>query len=308
MFPFTIGANDTITVHMGSKTRSVRSDHPNYDKVLEALKDEDWESVEVLIDTALAVEEASYGSFRVIDGQVLCKDFSGNEFEVPSGLNEEILKYLKLGLNYERLVLFARRLVMNPSYRAVNQLFTWLHEAGLTITEDGKFIAYRGVMRVNDANRGSLPEQVRGAEYVDWHSKSFDNSLGKVVSMPRNQVDENPMQSCSHGLHAATYEYAHRFYNSGSNGEVLFVEICPSHVVAVPNGEPDKMRVCEYTVKGLSEAPIDEPHYNEHSDTDIDEVYSDTLPSPSWENDDWYDDDYDDEDDEDDDYESDYRP
>jgi hypothetical protein len=273
MYPYTIGANDTITVHMGGRTRTVRTDHPNYQQILECLSAEDWERLEALIDPATAIEQASKGEFRVVDGQVLATDFNGREFEVPSGLNEEILKYQRLGLDYGRLLLFARRLMENPSYRAVHQLFKWIHRAGLTITENGKFIAYRGVMKVNSFTVDSIPEadreRLRDAQYVDWHTKAFDNSIGKTVSMPRNQVDENPKNSCAAGLHAATYNYAHSGYGPGrgADGEILFIEICPSDVVAVPNGEPDKMRVCKYVVKGISEAPIDEPHYNE-CDTD----------------------------------------
>lgn len=269
MYPYTIGVNDTITVHMGGRTRTVRTDHPNYQKILECLSAGDWESLDSLIDPAAAVTAASNGEFRIVDGQVFAVDFDGHEFEVPSGLNEEIIKYQRLGLDYDRLLLFARRLMTNPSYRAVHQLFNWVRRAGLTITEDGKFIAYRGVMKVNDSTRSEIPvehrERLRDAEYVDWHTKSFDNGIDKVVSMRRNEVDENPDNSCAAGLHAATYAYAHSGYGGGrsGHGEVLFIEICPSDVVAVPNGEPDKMRVCKYVVKGISEGPIDEPHYNE---------------------------------------------
>jgi hypothetical protein len=239
---------------------------------LECISTGEWDRLEALIDPAVAVEKASNGEFKVVDGQVVATDFNGREFEVPSGLNEEILKYQRLGLDYDRLLLFARRLMENPSFRAVHQLFQWIHRAGLTITEEGKFIAYRGVMKV-DGNRDSIPEdqreRLKDATYVDWHSKSFDNSIGKVVSMRRNEVDENPKHSCAPGLHAATYSYAHSGYGPSPHrdGEVLFIEICPSDVVAVPEGEPEKMRVCKYLVKGISEAPITEPHYNER-DTD----------------------------------------
>lgn len=317
MYPYTIGANDTITVHMGGRTRTVRTDHPNYNKILECLQSGDWVRLEALLDPATAVEKASNGEFRVVDGQVLATDFNGQEFEVPSGLNEEILKYQRLGLDYDRLLLFARRLMENPSYRAVHQLFKWVHRAGLTITEDGKFIAYRGVMKVHPGTMHHIPEKdrerLKDAQYVDWRTKTFDNSIGKTVSMRRNEVDENPKHSCAPGLHAATYSYAHSGYGPGrgsGGGEVLFIEICPSDVVAVPEGEPEKMRVCKYVVKGVSEAPIAEPHYNE-GDTDpcldppddleeteyVDQIPGYSPPSPQLdyededEDDEYYDDD-----------------
>jgi len=312
MYPYTIGANDTITVHIKGRTRTVRTNHPNYAKILECLADQEWDRLEGLIDTASAIEEASKGGFKVVDGQVFATDFNGQEFEVPSGLNEEIIKYQRLGLDYDRLLLFARRLRENPSYRAVHQLFQWVKRAGLTITVDGKFIAYRGVMKVNDETIENIPEEhrerLKDAQYVDWHTKTFDNSIGETVSMRRNEVCEDPTTSCGPGLHAATYVYAHNGYGPrpGRDGEVLFVEICPSDVVAVPNGEPDKMRVCKYVVKGVSEAAIDEPHYNEpdtdpclETPDDLEE-YVDKIPglynppSPQL--------DYDDEDEEDEDY------
>lgn len=269
MYPYTIGNNDTITIHVNGNVLSVRVDDPFYRELLQALKEKRWEDIPVLVDRAKSVELSSKGQFKVVDGKVYCVDFNGDDFEVPSVLGEEIIKYYKLGLDYDRLVLFARRLQQNPSYHSVQQLFSWLKKTNLTITEEGKFIAYRGVMQVSNRNLELVEQGLRGtADLVDWYSKSFDNSVGKTVSMKRNQVDEDPKRSCSKGLHVATYDYAHKFYIGGAggykeDGVVVFVEVCPSHVVAVPDLETHKMRVSEFKVIGISDAPFDAPHWRD---------------------------------------------
>lgn len=264
MRSYTIGTSDTINIHLDGEFYSVRKDHPKYTEITQALAEEDWEALPELISAAKAVERASEGLFRVEEGRVICRDFHGNTFEVPSVLDEEILKYQRMGLDFGRLVLFAQRLQENPSYRAVNQLFDWVKRAGLTITPEGKLLGYRSVMRVTDHNKHSVAENVRDkADYVDWRTKSFDNSIGEVVSMPRNQVDENPKHSCHPGLHVASHNYAHGFGSlHGEDRVILFVEVCPSDVVAVPENEHDKMRVCKFKVLGVSEAPVDGPTFD----------------------------------------------
>ena len=45
------------------------------------------------------------------------------------------------------------------------------------------------------------------SDYKDVHSGTFDNSVGQVLEMPRNQVDEDKDRTCSAGLHFCSYDY-----------------------------------------------------------------------------------------------------
>jgi hypothetical protein len=122
-------------------------------------------------------------------------------------------------------------------------LFKFLEHNGHPITTEGNFIAYRAVR----------------SDFKDKHTGTIDNSIGSVVFIPRSQVDDNPNNTCSHGLHVATLSYAQgQFATAGD--VVLDVEVDPSDVVAVPtdyNGT--KMRVCRFKVVAQTQGLIEKP-------------------------------------------------
>ena len=69
--------------------------------------------------------------------------------------------------------------------------------------------------------------------------------LGKPVKQERKACDANPSQDCSNGLHVGATKYVETF-GSGSNKAVLVCLVNPANVVAVPDYDHSKMRVCEY--------------------------------------------------------------
>jgi hypothetical protein len=137
---------------------------------------------------------------------------------------------------------FVDNLYENPSYRAVNSLYEFLEHGGIPINSNGNFLVYKKVRK----------------DYKDIHSGKFDNSVGQECSMPRFMVDENPDNTCSHGLHVCSYEYLPHF--GGSFDRVVICEVNPKDVVAIPKDYNNtKMRVCKYKVIGeLDDTTVDE--------------------------------------------------
>lgn len=82
------------------------------------------------------------------------------------------------------------------------------------------------------------------APYTDWYSKTMEIKVGQTVKMPRTECDNDPMQSCSYGLHVGATSYVSNFGHAG--GAVLVCYVNPAHVVAVPDYDHSKMRVAEY--------------------------------------------------------------
>jgi hypothetical protein len=83
------------------------------------------------------------------------------------------------------------------------------------------------------------------ANFTDVHTGTFDNSPGTTVKMNRRDVNEDPTQTCSAGLHVCSYSYLSHF----SGDRVVSVKVNPRDCVAVPRDySAAKMRVCEYTV------------------------------------------------------------
>ena len=124
-------------------------------------------------------------------------------------------------------------LMNNPSYRAVNELYGFLEKNSLPITPDGCFLAYKKVRN----------------DYMDIHSGTFNNSVGYICEMERNQVDDNQNNTCSSGLHFCSKEYLNHFGSGDSR--TMIVKINPADVVSIPTDyNNSKGRTCRYTVIG----------------------------------------------------------
>lgn len=234
----------SITVTLDGDSKIIRKENPIYETLLIAIREKLWDQIPSLLSPESAVVELSNGQMSIMDNQVSLKTKNGNNFLVPHGLNETILLYIEEKLPFESLVAFALKLSENPSYRSVQQLFSFIERNHLTITENGNFIAYKKVR----------------SDYKDCYTGTMNNSPGMIVSMPRNEVDEDPKSHCSRGLHVANYNYAHNIYR----GDVtLFVEVNPKDVVSVPEDyDCSKMRICEYKVLGISLGEFKEHIYN----------------------------------------------
>lgn len=220
-----------ITVNYDGQTHIVARADALADKLIDAIKQERIDDIPDLVSASKRVESFGKGNFVVKDGQIFV-----NGVLAPPVLGNKIVQFSNEGLPYKPLVKFAENLQKNPSFRAVNELFAFLEKNDHPITENGCFIAYKKVRQ----------------DFLDGHTGTIDNSVGNVVEMPRNQVNEDPTQTCSYGLHVANWDYANNVYSAGPNSNMLEVEVNPADVVAVPvDYDQAKMRVCKYVVLGV---------------------------------------------------------
>jgi hypothetical protein len=221
-------SDENVTVNYNGQTHIVRrSDKLSNDLIL-AIKENRLDDIPNLVSLSKQVETLSKGRFVIKDGVIFV-----NGVAAPTALGNKILKFHNDELPFEPLVKFAENLQRNPSFRSVNELFQFLELNNHPITENGNFIAYKKVR----------------SDFKDVHSGTFDNSVGNVVEMPRNQVNEDSTVTCSAGLHVANWNYAAGFY---AGGLMLEVEVDPADVVAVPTDyNQSKMRVCKYKVLGV---------------------------------------------------------
>jgi hypothetical protein len=86
-------------------------------------------------------------------------------------------------------------------------------------------------------------------EFTDHHSHTMSIKLGKLVTIPRKEVNSDSNCECSFGLHLASQSWLSKNYY-GSVG--LRCLVSPADVCAVPyNSGYGKMRVCAYFPIGL---------------------------------------------------------
>ena len=227
-YPFIMQGN-SITVVIGSKPHTISKSHITFQKVLDAIKAQDWDLVKDIIEPVKVVLNYGKGNVSVQGEELFWKGKL-----MHNALTGRMIAMLQDGFPIEPLVNFMENLMTNPSKRAVTELYGFLEKNSLPITPDGHFLAYK---KVSD-------------NYLDIHSGTMDNSVGKTVEMERNEVDDNKDQTCSTGLHFCSQEYLPHFGNGSSNC-VVIVKINPADVVSIPSDYNNaKGRACRYEVVG----------------------------------------------------------
>ena len=223
-------SDNTITVTFEDGTiKSIHRTHLQADVILNALRlhfnDDDLKATFSKIE---ALRRYMYGNIVVNeDGEATYK---GRPL-AHSVLNK-ILEFMKAGLPYEPLVAFLDRLLENPSFHSVTQLYEFLVHEDITIDAQGFLVCYKAVR----------------SDYMDKHSGRFSNLPGEAPCEDRNQVDDNPDAPCSRGLHVGSIKYVRGFADHGSD-RIIMVRVNPKDVVSVPRDySAQKMRVCTYTV------------------------------------------------------------
>ena len=228
---------DEVTLFIDGETQVINDGHMNYLKIREALADEDFDRVRELINVAATINAFGDGKVTVEDGIVMY-----NGTALRNVITSRIIMMQREGFNIAPMIAFLSNLMDNPSHRAVTELYGFLEKTDLPITEDGHFIAYKMVRN----------------NYTDHHSGTFDNSVGTIVEMPRNEVNDDKEQTCSSGLHFCSQGYL-GFY--GGDGHTMILKVNPRDVVSIPTDYNDaKGRACRYEVIGELETESTKEH------------------------------------------------
>lgn len=251
MYPYIITGNSVVVV-VNNKQHTLSKGNIGFDALVEAIKEGRWEEVPGLVSPVDVIRKFSDGLVDVVDGQVT---FDGEP--VDSSLSRRIGDMFEQGFDIQPLVNFMHNLYKNPSKRAVDELYGFLEAGNMPITEDGYFLAYK---KVRD-------------DYKDVYSGTFDNSVGQVVSMPRNKVDDNKENTCSVGLHFCSFDYLKNFGGT----RVMILKINPADAISIPvDYKLAKGRCCRYTVIG--EVPQEELHQNVLTKTVVDTRWDKPAP------------------------------
>ena len=217
-----------IVVVIDNKPHTITSTHIGYEKLKQAIKDSDWDTVKAVVDPVKEILNYGAGHVAVQGSKVFYKDR-----ELVGVMTARLIDMYQEGFPVEPLILFMENLMQNPSKRAVEELYTFLEKGKLPITPDGHFLAYKKVR----------------PDFKDIHSGTMDNSPGQVVEMERNEVDDDQNRTCSAGLHFCSKDYLDHF--GGSDSRTVILKINPADVVSIPaDYNATKGRACRYEVLG----------------------------------------------------------
>lgn len=231
-------SGNTIVMHYEGQTLNIQKssrpdDFKRVEKLIEAGNVD--ELITAFIDIKAAVEKYSKDKVTVESGMLIDRD---TKEAIPAPIAKKLLAMKKAGEDFMPIWRFWEKLKLNPSKNSVAQLYTFIEKNNVPITELGDLLLEKGVKQLAD---GSL---------VDDYTSKLDNSIGMIVTMKRENVVDDPQQTCSAGLHVAPPDYVREWYGQKV---VVIVSVNPQDVVSVPiDYNNRKMRVCRYQVIGLS--------------------------------------------------------
>jgi hypothetical protein len=222
--------SQSLTVFLNGRPVCLPATHANFNAAVACVANDDPVTLESLLNVKQSISNFTRGRIEVNDNVLT---YQGRELN--TSLARKIIEFLREGnpALAEPLIAFLDKVMGNPSFRAVEGLYDWVAASGMPITPEGEILAWKIV----DGN------------FMDYRTRSFDHTPGKVVTQPRNQCDEDPDQTCSYGIHFCSFDYLPHYFSGDSTRRIVLVKIHPADVVAIPRDYNNaKGRCCQLTV------------------------------------------------------------
>lgn len=276
-YPYIISEN-SVTVVVDGRPITVTEGQSNYDSVLRAVKNGDWDSIESRLNIAKEVEDWASGDISIKNGVVY---FKGDE-ELHGSVTKKLLSLIKQGVKDNTpFVNYITNLLSNPSRQSVEELYSFQDYKQLPINEDGHVVAYKSVNEDGWSTTGNKRTKVLQGKTNE--RGQIYNEIGATIEVERRHVDDDRRKHCSHGLHVGSFNYASTY-----SKKLLMVTFNPADAVSVPEDcSCQKLRVCKYKViKEIPNTPsseVEEPYLTFDTDTqemiDIREAAHDLTPT-----------------------------
>lgn len=244
---YIISDSGVVNAFVGGEAYTFDKNHHNYNALIRHLKSGNVEHFEAAYDVASSVEHFCDGYVHVKNGTL-----NWNGIPMPELFTDRILDMKKEGFDFDSMLNFMCNLNDNPSDKSILELFDFMQNKNLPITQDGHFLAYKAVR----------------PDFKDIYSGSIDNSVGEVVEVDRSKVDSNRNKHCSAGLHVGAIDYvtsygginldSHDDNDSDGGNQIVICKVNPADVVSVPSDARfQKLRACRYEVVAIFEDVFD---------------------------------------------------
>lgn len=244
---YIISDSGVVNAFVGGEAYTFDKNHHNYNALIRHLKSGNVEHFEAAYDVASSVEHFCDGYVHVKNGTL-----NWNGIPMPELFTDRILDMKKEGFDFDSMLNFMCNLNDNPSDKSILELFDFMQNKNLPITQDGHFLAYKAVR----------------PDFKDIYSGSIDNSVGEVVEVDRSKVDSNRNKHCGAGLHVGAIDYvtsyggisldSHDNNDSDGGNQIVICKVNPADVVSVPSDARfQKLRACRYEVVAIFEDVFD---------------------------------------------------
>jgi hypothetical protein len=235
---------EAIILFINGKNCRIEKTDKKYPKILQVfqLPEEQQEpEVEAILNSVVKAEEVikKTEGFDIQGDEIFYKDE-----KLPKAFTDKVLSIIADGLPLENFERFWENLEKNPSSASVEELIDFLSVKELPLTEDGHFIAYKGVDNNYYSIHGNLSTKVISGT-VDNNGKIY-NGVGEVVEVRRRDVCDDRDVGCGPGVHLGSHQYA-----SSWGQRMVICKVNPADVVSVPKDcSYSKCRVSKYEVVG----------------------------------------------------------
>ena len=265
--------NDTILVVDDSGVNTARADHPKWSELC-AIFDRisfvpdaaaplggnfvgPTQELVSMMDMKTAIETYTVGLLSV---NALGVTYAGRPIHTIDA--DRVMAFMRDKLSYKPIANYIARKMMNPSARAIKEMYNFLEHKGMPLTLRGTFIAYKGVATNFWSILGNKDTVVIQGQ-VNAQGQIL-NTIGSTIEVERSSVDDDFRQACSAGLHVGSLSYA-----KGWGERVILVEVDPADVVSVPDDcSCQKLRCCKYTIVGEYSGPMPDTLTTEFDSTD----------------------------------------
>lgn len=229
-------SNKTVTIILNGKQFTYTSSQPYFDelkKLLSQPKDKiKWNEVVDIINAEEHLINYTGKNISVCNGRFYYRNTEGTTIELAeNAIINRILDMQSKRKPFDNMLKFLDNLAANPDIIAINELYLFLSDCDMPITDDGHFLAYKKIRK----------------DYTDCYTGTICNKVGTLVTMLRDNVDNDRTRTCSNGLHFCAKGYLPHF---GDNDEVIVaVKVNPADVVSIPADYNNmKGRCCKYYV------------------------------------------------------------
>ena len=227
-----------IVFFFDNKPVKVEKTAPEYTRILSAFDLPSGQQEEVIN----AILNERVGEYEKDGFTISPESVSYDGETLPDILADKVRAIAAEGLPVKLFANFWENLNNNPSASSVRELYDFLAYKELPITEDGFFIAYKGVASNGLSVCGNTKTKV--LQGIVDNSGKIQNNVGDTIEVKRWDVDDNRDNGCSFGLHVGSMDYATMW-----GEKTLVVKVNPADVVSVPTDcGCQKCRVSKYEV------------------------------------------------------------
>ena len=215
-------SNKTVTIILNGKQFTYTSSQPYFDELKKLLSQPNnkiqWNKVVDIINAEEHLINYTGKNISVCNGRFYYKNTEGTTIELAeNAIINRILDMQNKRKPFDNMLKFLDNLAANPDIIAINELYLFLSDCDMPITDDGHFLAYKKIRK----------------DYTDCYTGTICNKVGSLVTMLRENVDNDRTRTCSNGLHFCAKGYLPHF--SSSDDIVVAVKVNPADVVSSPD-------------------------------------------------------------------------